>query len=173
MSFGFDAGTVQLTEVIISSFQKTDGKGLPLGNVTSQLFANIYLNEFDWWVKQNLKIKHYFRYCDDFVILLPDKNSAQIIISHIKERLKLYALELHPQKLSVRKVRQGIDFLGYVIVPHAVLLRTKTKKRIYKKIETGMVMKQSVLESYLGVSTYAKSRLLTEHLLKLKSIIDK
>ncbi len=68
-----DKDTRWLIGQILGSFSKTPGRGLPLGNVTSQLFANIYLNELDQFVKHNLKVKYYLRYCDDFIILQDDK----------------------------------------------------------------------------------------------------
>lgn len=134
--------------------------------MTSQLLVNVYLNEFDWWIKQKLSIKYYFRYCDDFIIVLQKRQDVEILIPLIREKLKEYALELHPQKLSVRKVRQGIDFLGYVILPHCIVLRTKTKARIYKKLQN---IDKAQIDSYLGVATYAKGRDLIKELLQHKS----
>jgi RNA-directed DNA polymerase len=166
--YNFDKDTMWLIGLLINSFEKTQGKGLPLGNVTSQLFANIYLNDFDWFVKQGLGIKYYFRYCDDFVIILPEKESAQKFLLFIEKELKNIDLELHPQKLSIRKVRQGIDFLGYVILPHAVVLRTNTKKRIYKKVKEGGCLES--INSYIGVSVHAKGKKLTAYLLGEKAL---
>ena len=65
--------TLWLVDLIFASFEKEKGKGLPLGNVTSQLFANIYLNELDQYMKHTLKAKHYFRYSDDFVVVHRDR----------------------------------------------------------------------------------------------------
>ena len=97
-------------------------KGLPIGNLTSQLFANIYLNEFDQFVKHNLKVKNYIRYSDDFVIIAKERFYLENIIisirSFLKERL---ALELHPKKVSIHKFHQGIDFLGYILLSHHLL----------------------------------------------------
>lgn len=74
-----DDNTKWLIEKIIKSFEKSPNKGLPLGNVTSQLFANIYLNEFDQFIKHKLKVKYYIRYCDDFVIVLRDNKHLELI----------------------------------------------------------------------------------------------
>jgi len=132
----FDIDIQKVLVSIIDSFHKTEGKGLPLGSVTSQLFANIYLNDFDWFVKTELSIKHYFRYCDDMVVVLKQKiDSVQLLQKieiYLKEQLFLH---LHPYKIHLRKIRQGIDFLGYVILPHTVVLRISTKKRIYTKLQ--------------------------------------
>lgn len=139
-------GALWLIGEIIRSFQKERNKGLPLGNVTSQLFANIYLNEFDQFVKHKLKIKHYFRYTDDFIILSQSENYLKHILPAVKLFLKdKLKLELHPNKVFIRKLRQGIDFLGYVVLPYHRVLRIKTKRRIFKKVNT------KNLQSYLGV----------------------
>jgi RNA-directed DNA polymerase len=110
-------------------------KGLPIGNLTSQLFANIFMNEFDQFVKHQLIIKHYIRYTDDFVIISTDKLYLEDLIPKLQEFLKEnLKLEIHPSKISVRKARQGIDFLGYVVLPRYRLLRARTKRRILRKI---------------------------------------
>ena len=120
--------------------------GLPIGNLTSQLFANIYLNEFDQFIKHKLKVKHYFRYTDDFIILHQNesylKELLPIIALFLKNELKL---ELRPSKVFIRKLSRGIDFLGYVVLPYHKVLRTKTKRRIFKKVS------DKNLQSYLGV----------------------
>ena len=141
-----DENADRLIEKIIKSFEKEPNRGLPIGNVTSQLFANIYLNELDQYVKHELKARYYIRYCDDFVILgrkLADlleqiKSIGQFLSTELK-------LKLHPDKIIVRKYSQGIDFLGYVIRPHCITLRTKTKRRIIKNA------RPNNLSSYIGV----------------------
>ena len=141
-----DRETLWLLDSIISSYHATSGKGLPIGNVTSQLFANIYLNELDQFVKHNLKSRYYLRYCDDFVILGDRgrylKETLSKIADFLNDKLKL---SLHPNKISIRKYRQGIDFLGYIVRPYCVTLRTNTKRRILKKANAGN------LSSYLGM----------------------
>lgn len=161
--------TMKLLENIIDSFHKTSGKGLPLGNVTSQIFANIYMNKFDWHVKRELGFKSYVRYCDDFVILSKDKSCLLENILHIENFLRdKLKLNLHPDKISVRKLRQGIDFLGAVILPYRIVLRTKTKQRIVKKsiqlfqkLKDGQISKERFsqsVSSYLGHLSHTKSR---------------
>ncbi len=150
-----DQQLLNLIKIIIDSFHISPGKGLPLGNVTSQLFANIYLNELDQFVKHVLKEKYYIRYCDDFVIVGTDyqhlKNLVTIIDNFLQERLKLI---LHPNKIEIRKLSQGIDFLGYVTLPHHRVLRTKTKRRIFKRINN----KNRI--SYLGMLKHCSGQLL-------------
>lgn len=130
-----DMDTRWLIGVVLDSFQKTHGVGLPLGNVTSQLFANIYLNELDRFAKHRLGIQHYMRYCDDFIILLDDPAKANELIGELSDFLFQHLrLSIHPDKIHIRTWRQGIDFLGYVMRPWRRTMRTKTKRRMLKNI---------------------------------------
>jgi len=163
-----DKDTVWLLEKIIKSFEGEKSKALPLGNVTSQLFANIYLNELDQFIKHKLKVKYYLRYCDDFVILGENKEYLikllPLIDNFLKEKLDL---TLHLDKIIIRKHRQGIDFLGYISFPHYRLLRTKTKRRIFRKMEKknkelqqNKISKESfnhTIQSYLGLLKHCNS----------------
>jgi retron-type reverse transcriptase len=131
-----DKETLSLTQTILASFSKADGVGLPLGNVTSQLFANIYLNELDQFIKHTMKAKYYARYCDDFVMVDSDVEKLRDFIPQISNFLSAkLKLDLHPNKISIRKVSQGVDFLGFISMSHHSLLRTKTKNRIFKKTD--------------------------------------
>ena len=161
--------TMQLLEKVIDSFHKILGKGLPLGNVTSQIFANVYMNRFDWYVKKELKIKYYVRYCDDFVILSSDIGNLTKLILLLQKFLdKNLKLELHPDKILIRKFHQGIDFLGAVLLPHRIVVRTKTKRRMIKKstklleeFQIGRLTKARLnqsISSYLGHLNHVKSR---------------
>lgn len=179
-----DADILWLVDIIFASFEKEKGKGLPLGNVTSQLFANIYLNELDQFIKHTLKAKHYFRYCDDFVIVHSEKSFLESSKVKIEEFMgeKLHLI-LHPDKVEIRKVSQGVDFLGYVILSHAVVLRTKTKRRISRKIKEGVLLynkKQisqrtfnSILNSYIGVFFHSKSKKETQYLRNIVESLQK
>lgn len=149
-----------LFEKIIKSFEKSPGTGLPLGNVTSQLFANIYLNELDQFIKRRLKIRYYLRYCDDFIILGNPRHFPGFlrqISQFLAEQLKL---KLHPNKIVVRKFSHGIDFLGYILRPHHILVRTRTKRRIFRRLEA------KNFPSYLGVLDHCDSYELRKKLLK-------
>lgn len=150
---------------------------MPIGNLTSQIFANIFLDKFDWFIKKQLRIKHYFRYADDFVIVDPDLEYLNCFIKLIEDFLNTKLdLKLHPQKVEIRKFRQGIDFLGYVILPHYIALRTKTKKRMFRKIKENkakldqdLISRDSFnqsLQSYYGILKHCNSY-------KLKRELDK
>jgi retron-type reverse transcriptase len=130
-----DSDVLNLIKNIIDSFEKEKGKGIPIGNLTSQLFANVYLNELDQFVKHEVRVKYYIRYCDDFMIVDYDKEESVKIKNEIEKFLNSeLKLTLHKDKAVIRKLNQGIDFLGYVTLPHYRVLRTKTKKRMLKRI---------------------------------------
>lgn len=158
-----DEDTKWLIEKIINSFEKLSNKGLPLGNVTSQLFSNIFLNKFDQFIKHRLKVKFYIRYCDDFVIVSKDKEYLKSLIPHIADFLKNELdLSLHPRKVEIRKLSQGIDFLGYVILPHYKVLRTSTKKRILNKAK--LKISENTRQSYLGMLSHCRGFKISESL---------
>jgi hypothetical protein len=133
---------------------------MPLGNYTSQFFANVYLNELDYFVKYKLKAKYYIRYVDDFVILHESKEQLQAwkteIDKFLREKLKL---ELHSQKSRILSLSRGIDFVGFRIFWHFRLLRKRNIRKIYlrvKKYKNGEISKEGVLESFHGWNAYAK-----------------
>lgn len=137
------------------------GYGLPLGNLTSQLFANVYLNRFDQWVKHSLKAKQYIRYADDFVFLSPDKKWPESIIPRIQEFLQTnLKLSLHPEKLFLKTVASGIDFLGWVHFPYHRLLRNKTKRRMLRNIRNSTG--EAGFKSYLGLISHGNTVKLRE-----------
>ncbi len=144
-------------------------KGLPLGNLTSQLLVNMYMNEFDQYVKHELKIKYYIRYADDFVFLSSDKKHLEEIERYIslflRERLKL---DLHPDKVFIKTYASGVDFLGWVLFPDHRVLRTATKRRMLAR--TGDTDSERVLDSYLGLLSHGNAERLAAPLRqKLKS----
>lgn len=118
-----------------SLWNTPDSKGLPIGNLTSQFFSNVYLNPLDQYVKHVLHCKYYIRYVDDFVIL--DKNPAQLNSYH-KQLTKILKqdmlLDLHQNKKEVNKIARGIDFVGYNVKPNHNYLRQNVLRRIFKKI---------------------------------------
>ncbi|HQT82858.1 MAG TPA: reverse transcriptase/maturase family protein [Candidatus Paceibacterota bacterium] len=155
-----DNRTCALIANIIGSFDSgTKGKGLPLGNLTSQLLVNIYMNEFDQFTKHTLKARHYVRYADDFVILSRDRvhlqETLRYIVVFLHDRLKL---QLHPNKVSIETLASGIDFLGWVHFPNHRVLRTSTKRRMLK-IVSGNPKKEAVA-SYLGMLSHGNARAL-------------
>ena len=108
--------------------------GMPIGNLTSQLFANIYLNELDQYCKHKLKIHYYIRYMDDVIILGPDKETLHrwkaAVETFLREEL---ALDLN-SKTSIRPVRQGVEFVGVRIWPTHMKLRKSTVRRIKREV---------------------------------------
>lgn len=148
-----------LLDNIISSYCAggKHGKGLPLGNLTSQLFSNIYMNEFDQWVKHRLKVKFYVRYADDFVILGQSKRQLKELVFPIYLFLQEYLdLLLHPRKVSIRTLASGVDFLGWVHFPDHRVLRQTTKRRALSKIKDNPV--NEALQSYLGLAKHGNAR---------------
>jgi len=118
-----------------SLFTVPKGKGLPIGNLTSQFFANVYLNELDQFVKHKLKCKYYIRYVDDFIIMSQNKNELFVIKHKIETFLhEKLDLELHPNKWKVEDVRNGIDTLGYITKPNYKLVRKRVIKSLNRKL---------------------------------------
>ena len=152
---------------ILSSFYAIEkGKGVPLGNLTSQLFVNVYMNEFDQFAKHTLKAKQYIRYADDFVFLSHDRVSLEILLpsvaSFLQDKLHLY---LHPHKVSLSTVASGIDFLGWVHFLHHRVVRTTTKRRMFKRMREYPT--NEALQSYLGMLQHGNAFKLTEENNKL------
>ena len=153
-----DQNALWLFEKILESFHvDVPGKGLPLGNITSQLFANVYLNELDQFVKHELKVQYYIRYADDFVFLSQSKNKLLDLLPKVKkflnERLKL---TVHPDKIVLKTLASGVDFLGFVHFPHHRTLRTTTKKRMMRKIQEEP--EDATLQSYLGLLQHGNTK---------------
>lgn len=159
-----DQKLLALIQKIIGSYAVDSPKtrGLPLGNTTSQLFANLYLNAFDHFVKERLEIRWYVRFCDDFIIVHPSCAVLESILPLIQGFLRQErALELHSEKVFIRKFSQGIDFVGQVLRPHVRTLRTKTKQRLFRRVRErigeyrqGLITDdefRSSLQSCLGV----------------------
>lgn len=160
---------LELLENIIGSFH-TKGKpvpGLPLGNLTSQLLVNVYMNEFDQWVKHTMKVKYYIRYADDFVILDTNKQNLEQMIPNIQNFLTEHLrLALHPNKVSIATVASGVDFLGWIHFPTHRILRTATKRRMLKKCLHPEVSPET-RTSYVGLlkhgNAYNLHMLITHH----------
>ena len=114
------------------------GKGLPIGNMSSQILAIFYLNDLDHFIKEKLKIKYYIRYMDDFVLLHPDKDYLKKCLLEITQKLDELKLTLN-SKTQIIEIHNGIKFLGYRFVLKKnklyILMNSKVKKRILKKIK--------------------------------------
>jgi len=130
-----DKDFIDLIKLVLDNFEtSSEGKGLPLGNYTSQFFANVYLNHLDYFVKHKLKAKYYIRYVDDFVILHKDKKVLKEYLSKIEKYLRFLKLELHPDKSEIHALRNGVTFLGYRIFYHYKLLRKRNIKYFIKRL---------------------------------------
>lgn len=118
-----------------SLFKVGQNQGLPIGNLTSQFFANVYLNELDQYAKRELKTKHYFRYVDDLVILSQDKQQLKFWRDEIDKFLRCkLKLRLHPKKQIMQGVEKGIDFLGFVVKPEYTLTRRRIIRNLKEKL---------------------------------------
>ncbi|MDP2951018.1 MAG: reverse transcriptase/maturase family protein [bacterium] len=161
-----DENIMWLLYQVIESFDSGKrGVGLPLGNLTSQLFANIYLNEFDQFIKHKLKLKHYIRYADDFVILADNKTYLKNQVNHIQSFLAIrLRLTLHPQKIFLQTLASGVDFLGWVHFPKHMVLRTSTQRRMMRGIIARP--KLSTLNSYLGLLGHGNGYKIRQKVLK-------
>lgn len=158
-----DENIMALLENIIKSFSSGKSEvGLPLGNLTSQLFVNIYMNKFDQFVKHKLKAKYYIRYADDFVFLSEDRKLLENIKPEIEKFLfEELKLQMHPDKVFIKTFSSGVDFLGMVNFPDHKVLRTNTKRRMFKKLskkhkdlQKGLISQKKFnqsLQSYLGI----------------------
>lgn len=168
-----DQDIMQLIKEIVGSFHSRGvGIGLPLGNLTSQLFVNIYMNEFDQFIKHRLKAKYYIRYADDFVILSMDRDWLYSILGDISLFLrdKLH-LTLHPNKVSIKTFASGIDFLGWThFIDHRVL-RTATKNRMFRKLNDNS--KEGTITSYLGLLSHGDTYKLAKKLPGIQSSVPK
>lgn len=158
-----DPDIVWLASEIVGSFRPTGfGIGLPLGNLTSQLFVNIYMNEFDQFVKHRLAVKQYIRYADDFVVFSRDRSWLEDILLQMKYfLLRNLKLQMHPDKVFIKTLASGVDFLGWTHFSDHRVLRTATKRRMFRNIEA-KGNKKEVVQSYLGLLKYGNAWRLME-----------
>jgi retron-type reverse transcriptase len=140
-----------LIKQVVSSFHTTKVEvGLPLGNLTSQLFVNIYMHEFDMFIKQELQVKYYIRYADDFAIMSDDREYLEELLPKIEKFLdEKLRLKLHPDKVYIKTYSSGVDFLGWVHFPYHRQIRTTTKRKIIKKLKG--YPKPQTISSYRGL----------------------
>lgn len=159
-----DAGTLELIDRIIDhNGNMPEGIGIPVGNLTSQLFANIYLDKLDKFIKHTLGVKDYIRYMDDFIILSPDKDQLREWLAAIERFLRdELKLELNP-KTTILAAKNGIDFVGYKHrATHRKVRRDSIKriKRTIKKCECGKITKEQMqksIQSWTGHAGHADS----------------
>lgn len=127
-----------------SLFHSPHGCGLPIGNLTSQIFGNIYLNDFDHWVKTDLGIKYYGRYVDDMYFMHNDKDFLKQCILKVQEKMQTYGMLIHPKKIYLQHYTKGLEFLGRYIKPYRSYISNRTKNNFIKLIEK--INKTIVLE---------------------------
>jgi len=168
-----DESTLWLLREVVGSFSTVHSplfgkKGVPIGNLTSQLFANIYMNELDHFMKHGLRVLHYGRYTDDFLVVSPDRLYLEGLLPRIESFLaERLALKLHPKKVEIRTLHEGIDFLGYTIFEKFCLVRTRTKRRMEWKLKNRVadfranrISQDSLdasVQSYMGVLSHANT----------------
>ncbi len=165
-----DKGYIKLCRTIINSFDLGNRTGVPLGNLTSQVFANVYLHELDYYVKQTCSVRCYIRYNDDFFIVARDKAFLDTISQNIKAFLSHnLGLSLPDNKILIRKLSAGVDMLGVVAFPFGLVPRRRVSRAALRvaseAMETGYtttIGKQ--LNSYIGLLGQSKSFLLREKL---------
>jgi len=132
-----DENILAIILIILNSYEK----GLPIGNLTSQLFANIYLHELDFYIKNELKCKYYIRYMDDFIIFDLDKKKLWekygLIKNFVFDKLNL---KIDDNKTKLIPIKRGISFLGFIVFGDEIRLRQSTIKRFKKKIHKKWVL---------------------------------
>lgn len=129
-----DENVTWLVKQILNQHSIDKGKGMPLGNLTSQFFANLYLNDFDYFVKHKLKAKYYIRYVDDFVILSNSKKMLESYKDKICKYLSSLRLEMHPSKSKIMPLYNGINLLGFRVFYYHRLIKKSNIKRFERKL---------------------------------------
>jgi RNA-directed DNA polymerase len=162
-----------------SLFHSPPNSGLPIGNLTSQVFANFYMNHFDQYLKKELKVSLYGRYVDDFVIIHSDKEYLKSLLPVITFFLQSHLqLTLHPKKIYLQHYSKGVQFLGTVIKPNRIYIANRTKGNFYnaiqkhnKVVESAKPTKAEIssflssMNSYLGIMKHYKTYKLRKRML--------
>ncbi len=167
-----------------SLFTVPEGVGLPIGNLTSQLFSNIYLNDFDHYLKETLRLKYYGRYVDDFYVIHSDlaflNELKKTISTYLQQELELC---IHPNKIYLQHYRKGVTFLGACVKPHVTFVCQRVKasflgaldtwdKNLSRKPDMGMIeleKMRSTINSYLGIMQHHKTFKLKRKIFSRKS----
>lgn len=160
-----DPKVIWLIKKILENHKITsDGKGMPIGNLTSQFFANVYLNELDKFVKHQLKTKYYIRYVDDFIILHRDK----VVLEKWRREVDIFLrsnlrIELHKEKTRIIPLEKGITLLGFRVFYRHRLLKRSNAHRIWKRLnrlkqehDRGKITVEKARQSLCGWLAYAK-----------------
>lgn len=140
-----------------SLFNANKSHGIPIGNLSSQFFANIYLNELDQYIKRHLKCKYYIRYVDDIVIMDQDHQRLNQIYEKICNfTSQILQIEFHEKKKQINTIDKGINFVGYIVKPYRKYIRRSTIKNIYRTKKIMQNYRQS-LNSYFGMLIHANT----------------
>jgi len=132
-------------------YRQTPDKGIPIGNLSSQLFANIFLNDFDHWVKETLRVKRYVRYVDDMAIIGESREELEALCEQITAKLAGEGLTIHPHKIRIAPTSAGIPFLGSVVWPNHISAGHYIRSRYLKRLrqhESGTHDRTDALQSY-------------------------
>jgi hypothetical protein len=163
-----------------SLFYAGNNKGLPIGNLTSQLFANIYLDEFDHFMKRVLKLKYYGRYVDDVVVIHQDREYLKTVINRARDFLLTnLQLVLHPRKIYLQHYSKGVVFLGVIIKPYRIFESNRLKCNFYQAIQKQNKIARdhkptreeqatflSHMNSYLGILKHYKTYNLRKRMIR-------
>jgi retron-type reverse transcriptase len=115
-------------------YRRTRDKGMPIGNLSSQLFANVFLSDFDHWVKQDLRVKCYARYVDDMVIMAGTRDELLNISAAIVAKLAADGLTIHPKKVRLAPVAAGVPFLGYIVWQNHISVGAYGRGRYHQRL---------------------------------------
>jgi RNA-directed DNA polymerase len=115
-------------------YRQTEAKGMPIGNLSSQLFANIFLSDFDHWAKETLRLPYYVRYVDDIVVLGENQDDLREICARFVDKLAADGLVAHPKKIRIAPTDAGIPFLGYVVWPNHISAGHRIRSRYLKRL---------------------------------------
>lgn len=138
-------------------YRMTAAKGMPIGNLSSQLFANIFLCDFDHWVKGVLGVRRYIRYVDDIVVLADSPDELRTIKRAIVNKLGADGLTIHPRKVRLAPVAAGVPFLGYVVWPNHVSAGTYVRGRYIRRLrehESGGFDRTETLQAYAAMFSH-------------------
>ena len=166
-----DIKLLQIFKQIFNSYHVEEKSGIPIGNLTSQYFANFYLSELDHFAKETLNIGGYYRYMDDILIFGDEKDELHNKITLLIEKAK-YELRLSFKPHVITATKNGISFLGYKLFPHKILLNHTSKKRFMKNVQKinrypcNETVVRSKLIAYLAFAKHAYSKKVRKKVLR-------
>jgi len=177
-----DRPLLTLFEKIIATYHLLTGKGLPIGNLISQHLANYYLGWFDHWVKEELHVRYYLRYMDDFILFSGSRHALKQQLAEIRAFLDVHLRLRLKNNIQLNRCSYGIPFLGFRVYPHVIKLGTQSKKRFRKKYQKyeqkflGGIWTETELirhmEPLLGWSFAAYSKSYRNHVIKRYGVLS-